>query len=80
MSRILVTEKELIEILNKELHKTEDPEYYRFDDGVLRLKDVDQNGCNWSEVAVRASGVSVAPVLPLADRIIFEAKKKYNLK
>lgn len=80
MNRILVSEKELIEILNKELHKTEDLEDYRFDDGVIRLRNVDENGCNWSEVYVRASGVSIEPVLPLADKIINEAKKQYNLK
>lgn len=75
MNRILVTEKELVKILNKELHRTESPEFYRFDEGILRLEGVDKNGCNWSEVAVRASEVSVDPILPLADRIICEAKK-----
>jgi len=79
MSRILVTEKELIAILNDELHKKENPQDYNFEN-IIRLKDMDNNGCNWTEVFIRASGVSVEPVLPLADKIIFEAKKKFNLK
>ncbi len=80
MERLLVTEKELIAIMNKELHKTEKPEDYRFNDGVTRLVGEDENGCNWSTVHVRGSGVPVDVVLPKADRIIFEAKKRYNLK
>ena len=80
MERLLVTEEELIGILNKELHKLESPEYYNFVGGIMRLKDPDKHGCNWSEAVIRASGTSVKPVLPLADRIIQDAKKKYNLR
>jgi len=79
MERKLVTEEELIAVLNQELHKTENPEDYRFEN-IIRLVDKDKDGCNWSEVFVRGSGVPVKAVLPLADRIVHEAKKKYNLK
>lgn len=74
MNRILVTEKELIAILNDELHKKENPKDYNFEN-IIGLKDVDNNGCNWTEVFIHASGVSVKPILHLADRIVFEAKK-----
>lgn len=80
MERILVTEEQLIAILNTELHKTEDPEYYKFTEGIIRLANTDKNGCNWSTVYVQASGVSVKSVVHIANRIIFDAKRKYNLK
>jgi hypothetical protein len=45
-----------------------------------RLAQPDKDGCNWSEVAVRGSGVPVRDIMPAADRIIDEARKKYNVK
>lgn len=80
MERKLVTEEELIKLLNNQLAEHEDSEGYSFDQGVLRLAGVDENGCNWSTVHLRGSGVPVAPMAPIADRIVGEAKKKYNIK
>jgi len=79
MNRVLLTEKELIDILNNELHRKESSKDYNFEN-VIRLKNLDKNGCNWTEVFIRGSGVPVKPILPLIDKIIFEAKKKFNLK
>lgn len=79
MERILVTEEELLAILNRELHKTEKAEDYRFEN-VIRLTDKDKDGCNWCEVFIRGSGVHVEPILRKVDLIIYEVKKKYNLK
>jgi hypothetical protein len=80
MERKLVTEKELVRLLNEELAKEDNSEGYSFMEGVIRLVDTDENGCNWSEVSLRGSGVPVKPMLPTADRIIAEAKSKYNLR
>ncbi|MGD0238572.1 MAG: hypothetical protein ABSC55_29045 [Syntrophorhabdales bacterium] len=46
MTRELVTEEELIRILNNELAKDEDSKGYSFDNGLLRLAETDENGCN----------------------------------
>jgi hypothetical protein len=79
MGRILITEKELVKILNNELGKVEDSGGYNFTH-VMRLRDQDKNGCNWTEASLAGSGVPVKPMVPVAERIVFEAKKKYNLK
>lgn len=78
--RRLVTEEELVRILNKQLAKHENSKGYSFMEGITRLADPDEDGCNWSEVAVRGSGVPVKAIIPTADRIIAEVKKKFNLK
>lgn len=81
MERILVSEEELIEILNKELRKREDSEGYSFSPGVMRLRDKDKDGCNWStSVKFRGSGVPVIAMADVAKWIVAEARKKYNLK
>ncbi|NPU86291.1 MAG: hypothetical protein HPY65_17565 [Syntrophaceae bacterium] len=80
MERKLVSEKELVNILNNELRKNEDSEGYSFDGGVLKLKEPDETGCNWSRVKLRGSGVPIKPMAMVAERIVSEAKKKYNVK
>jgi hypothetical protein len=75
--RQLVTEKELIEILNNELHKRVDSKYYNFT-SVLRLRDKDESGCNWSSsnVGLGASGVPAELIRGIPERIVAETRKK----
>jgi hypothetical protein len=80
MERMLVSEQELLRILNEELKKVEDSEGYRFGNGVLRLTDTDEDGCNWSTVYLRGSGVPVELMAATAARIVTEARKKYNIR
>jgi hypothetical protein len=80
MERRLVSEEELIKILNRELAKEEDSEGYSFMEGITRLIDVEEDGCNWSDVAIRGSGVPVEFMTKRADIILEEVRKKYNLK
>ena len=80
MERKIVSEEELISILNGELSKfgeCKDCQFYH----VSKLQESDNDGCNWSsEVMLRCSGVPVKICQKFAHRIINEARKKYNLK
>ncbi|MGC9965839.1 MAG: hypothetical protein ABSE08_10575 [Syntrophobacteraceae bacterium] len=80
MERELKTKEELLKILNEELKKVEDSEGYRFDSIGFKLIEPDSEGCNWSSAVFHGSGVHCEPMMPIVDRIIQEARRKYNLK
>lgn len=80
MERELVTEEQLLAFLNKELAKYEDSESYRFDSIGYRLVEPDPEGCNWSTPQLRGSGVPLEPIVPIAERIVGEARRRYNLR
>lgn len=78
MERTQVTEKELLSFLNKELQKAGQHEDSFFE-SVIRMKIDDRTGCNWASAVVKSSeGMEVCP--PDAERIVNEAKAKFNLK
>ncbi|MGV1100823.1 hypothetical protein ACUUL3_15605 [Thiovibrio sp. JS02] len=79
MERTLVSEKELLSYLNKELQRAGQLEECRFD-AIVRMRIDDRSGCNWASATVccgQATG-NVCP--PAAERIVNEAKKRFNLK
>lgn len=76
--RKIISAKDLLSILNKELSKYEDYTDCRFT-SITRIKEVDENGCNWSSVNLRCSGVSIEGG-SIANRIIQEIKDSYNIK
>ncbi|MGD0661841.1 MAG: hypothetical protein ABSD38_27600 [Syntrophorhabdales bacterium] len=80
MERKLVTEEELIAVLNTELRKHDDSGRYSFMAGVVRLAEVDETECNWSDPYLQGGGVSVVLMAGVAENIVAEAKKKYNLR
>lgn len=79
MERELVTEEELIAILNKELRKYEEYNDCQFE-SMLILKGYDPSGCNWSSTKVRCSGIPAEVCEPITSRIVADAMKKYNIK
>jgi len=79
MTRQIVSEGELLRILNTELHKLPDSRDYRFE-GITRLSEPDEMGCNWWSPTLRASGSPVSIMLDDANRITTEARQKYNLE
>jgi hypothetical protein len=80
MDRKLVTREELLAILNEELKKREGMENYSFTSVGYELVEPDAEGCNWSTPVLRGSGVPLEPCIPIARRVVEEARKKYNLK
>lgn len=80
MERKIISEEELLSILNNELSKYEECRNCRFDNPPLKLMEPDKDGCNWSTIYMRCSGVSSDICWQFADRIVFEARKKYNIK
>lgn len=73
-----VSESELLEILNIELHRDGDHEGCWFT-SVQPLSEIDENGCNWSSANLRCSGVSAATCKLDADQVVQEARAKYRL-
>ena len=75
-----VSEDELLAILNEELSKCEGCKWCRFDNPPMKLAHPDEDGCNWSTVNIRCSGVPVKICQPFVERIVSDARRKYNLK
>ena len=78
MMRKLLSEGELIELLNNELLEHEECENCKIK-GIMVLPDGDETGCNWDVPHVSCSGVLGKICEPIANQIIAETKKKYNL-
>lgn len=79
MKRTLITENDLISLLNKKLQEYEEFKKCKFE-SINKRKEYDSAGCNWYKANLRCSGVSIDSCLPIADRIVNEAKTKYNIK
>lgn len=79
MERTVVSEKELLSFLNKELRKIGQHENFRFD-SITRMNLEDRTGCNWSSATIQ-SAEGKANVCPTdAERIVIEAKARFNVK
>ncbi len=79
MGRTVLSEEELILLLNGELSKHEECNDCHFI-GIVKLRNYDEGGCNWSSVNLRCSGIPADICKPTADEIICEAKTKYNIR
>lgn len=78
MNRKLVTAEELRTWMNERLRQTEEGADCQFD-GVLRLREADDSGCNWSLPVLRCSGIPSDVCQPVAHIVITEAREKFNL-
>lgn len=76
--RQIVSEEELLKWLNAELSKYDECDDCRFT-SVMRLRDTDVNGCNWSPPYLRCSGRSVEPCRGVASEIVAQAQARFNL-
>ena len=77
--RQLVSEERLRDYLNTEIHKHEECAPCQIG-GITRLRGTDESGCDWSPPRLRFSGQPSEVCLPIADRVVVEAMKKFNLK
>jgi|GEM_PF-391667 len=78
MPRTLVSEPELREWLDSQIQKHEECADCRFG-GIMRLRGADDAGCNWSEPVLRCSGQPARLCVPIAIRVLTEARDKFNL-
>ncbi len=80
MGRELIDEKALRSYLETELHKHQECNRYRVA-GVVRLQSADAEGCNWSPTITAESGSRNVrdPCVEIAERIVAEARERFNL-
>ena len=79
MERTMVSEKELLSFLNKELRNIGQHENFRFD-SVTRMNLEDRTGCNWSSATIRPTGGKGNICSTDAERIVIEATARFNVK
>lgn len=79
MARVSVSQDQLLNWINAELSKHEECGDCRVT-SIIRLKGEDEDGCNWSSVNLRCSGVPADICYPVANQVIAEAKMKFNAK
>lgn len=78
-SRHLVTSEWLRNYLNTGIHRYEECAPCQFG-RIMRLQETDESGCNWSPPYLRSSGQPSEVCLPIAQRVVAEAMKKFNIK
>jgi len=78
MDRKIISQEELIQWMNSQLHKEVDLENCRFT-SVIKLFEKDENGCNWTDAKLNCSGTPVEVCMDRAATIIKEAKVIFNL-
>ena len=79
MNRRFVSETWLCDYLNDRIHRYEECEHCQFL-GIVRLREFDESGCNWSPPHLRSSGQFSEVCLPIARNVVAEAMEKFNLK
>jgi hypothetical protein len=80
MERTFVSVEELLSILNSELSKYEEFKNCRFETPPMKLLMPDEDGCNWSTIKIRYVGISTEAGRPVVERIVAQARKKFNIK
>jgi len=78
MPRKVVSEEELLQILNARLQAHDECTNCQFT-SVVRLKEQQANGCNWSTAALRCSGTPASLCAPTARVVITEVAETHNL-
>ena len=81
MERKIVSEEDLISILNGELSKFDECKGCQFH-SVSKLQVSDKDACNWSssDVILRCGGVPAEICAKFTPKIIDAVRKKYNLE
>lgn len=78
MPRKMLSENDLLRVLNDEISTKDECAGCKFT-SVVRLKDADETGCNWSHANLRCSGRPADVCCAVADRVISSTKDKYNI-
>lgn len=81
MGRKVVSDNELIELMNEYLHENEDLKDCRFT-SVKKLQEVNEVDCNWivPSYALRCSGVPEEICVEPAHIVVNMCMGKYNLE
>jgi len=79
MAKRLILESDLLQKINKLLAEHDRTSKCRVS-GVYRLRELDDNGCNWSVEYVSADGTPPEVWRPLADKLIYDFQQVYNIK
>ena len=79
MERELISEAELVQIINEKLAATDAASECEFS-GVYTLRELDDEGCNWSMGAYRSGNTPVEICGPVVDKVIREVQGKYNIE
>ena len=79
--RELISGKRLVEIMNAELAKSDVCQDCQIADHILRLREPDEDGCDWSDnIIIRCSGRSISlDCCRAALRVVGEARRLYNV-
>ena len=78
MNRRIVSEEELVGILNTELSKYDECKKCKFD-FINKLAEPDKSGSNWYSANMRSGGGASAFCRQVADRVVSEARKQMNI-
>lgn len=78
MDREIVTEERLVELINERLASTEAASDCRFS-GVYRLRELDANGCNWSQGVFNSGGIPPEVCSPVVNSVIRSMREIYNI-
>jgi hypothetical protein len=73
-----VSEQDLRKWLDTQIQKHEECADCHFG-GIMRLRGTDGAGCNWSEPVLSCSGQPAKICVPIAARVLAEARDKFNL-
>lgn len=79
MVRKIVSQEQLLALLNNELHAHAECSQCRFT-SVQKLADIDNIGCNWSHANLNCSGQPTAICRPVAEQVLAKAKEAYNVQ
>jgi hypothetical protein len=80
MAKTLVSKEQLAAWLTSELQKIDDCKNCQIR-GVIPLQFPDDDGCNWSDsLTVSGGGVPLEILTPHVQKIVSNAKSKFNLE
>ncbi len=74
-----ISESELVAFLNTALEQHRECNDCRIEH-IRKCSEVDEQGCNWSLPFLHCSGVPASVCTLTAEKVIFEARKIFNLE
>lgn len=75
----MITEQEVLSLLNQALRKTGNHQNHYFD-SIVKLRIEDRTGCNWAYANLTGSNGTSNLCPPEAGKIVTRVRAEYNLK
>lgn len=79
MSRKIITEAQLLDLLNREIKNTPEVEKCRIS-GIYKLKKQKEDSCNWAVVYFSSPAIPLSVAEPKVRSIIEKIQPLYNLQ